>query len=400
MERTTGKRARGALTAALGTALVLTLSSACGPGGGAAASADHTGLTIGSLDLSSDCPKKVVVQTDWNPQAEQGGLYRLLGPHPTIDADAKQVRGPLFAHGKWTGVDVEIRAGGPAIGNQPVPTQMYTDPDILLGWVNTDEAVQNSAHRPITQVFATFEKAPWMIMWDPKTYPKVKTIADLGRTNAKVRYFEGATWMDYLVGKGLLHRGQTDGGYDGSPGAFLAAGGKDAQQGFATVEPYLYAHDLDNWHRPVAHQLIHDTGYPLYAVALSVRSADVSKQSACLSKLIPVVQRATADYFADPTPTNKLIGKAVDAFDNGWVYTPGQAAYSAKQQLKEGLVSDGDNATLGDFDQARVQKILDITTPILKRNGAAPAAGLKATDLFTNKFLDPGIGLGAGAGKK
>ena len=51
------------------------------------------------------------------------------------------MRGPLFAGDEWTGVDVEIRSGGPAIGFQGVPAQMYTDKDILLGWVNTDEAI-------------------------------------------------------------------------------------------------------------------------------------------------------------------------------------------------------------------------------------------------------------------
>ncbi|WP_330308372.1 MULTISPECIES: hypothetical protein [unclassified Streptomyces] len=386
---------RPALPAALCAAALLFLTAACGSGSGAGSdglgSADK--YKVGSTDLSGVCPKKVVIQTDWNPQAEQGGLYKLLGPDPVIDSSAKQVRGPLFAGGSWTGVDVEIRAGGPAIGNQPVPVQMYTDPDIMLGWVNTDEAVQNSADKPVTQVFATFDKAPWMIMWDPKKYPKVKTIKDLGKTDATVRYFDGATWMDYLLGKGILRRDQIDGSYDGSPAAFLAAGGKDAQQGFATVEPYLYEHDLKEWDKPVAHQLINDTGYPLYAVALSVRSKDVTAQSKCLKKLIPVVQQSTVDYFADPAPVNKLIVKAVDAFDTGWVYTKGQAADSAKRQLAEGIVSNGDDRTIGDFDQARVRKILDITTPILTRNGTAPADGLKAQNVATNQFLDPSIGL-------
>jgi hypothetical protein len=387
-------RYRRHVAAALSAVLLASLAACAGGSDGGSEAGSTAGLAIGSVDLSKVCPAKVVIQTDWNPQAEQGGLYQLLGPNPVIDDAKKQVRGPLYAKGEWTGVDVEIRAGGPAIGFQSVAVEMYTDPDILLGWVNTDEAVQSSAEHPVTQVFATFDKAPWMIMWDPATYPDVSTIKELGDAGATVRYFDGATWMDYLVGKGILRRDQVDGSYDGSPATFLASGGKDAQQGFATVEPYLYTNELPQWHKAVKYQLISDTGYPLYAVALSVRSKDVTAQSDCLRALIPVVQQSTVDYFAHPDPVNALITKAVDAFDNGWVYTAGQAADSSKSQLTAGIVSNGDNGTLGDFDANRVQTILDITTPILTRNGTAPAQGLKATDLFTNKFLDPGIGLG------
>ena len=348
---------------------------------------------IGAVDLSGVCPATVVIQTDWNPQAEQGGLYQLLGPDPTIDADAKVVRGPLYAQGEPTGVDVEIRAGGPAIGFTPVPSQMYSDKDVLLGWVNTDESVQNSVALPTTAVMATFEKAPWMIMWDPATYPDVHEISDLADTDAFVRYFAGATWMSYLTGSGQLREDQIDGTYDGTPANFVAAQGKDAQQGFATDEPFVYQNQLPSWNKPVDYQLIADTGYPLYAVALSVRTEDVTKQADCLKKLVPVVQQATVDYFADPTTANALVVKAVEEFNTGWVYDAAQADDGTKQQIDLGIVANAPDGTLGSFEESRVQKILDIATPILTDAGTAPAEGLKATDLYTNEFLDPTIAL-------
>jgi hypothetical protein len=381
------------LGAAALTGIALTLSATACAGDAPASSTTSTDAAIGAVDLSDVCPATVVIQTDWNPQAEQGGLYQLLGPDPTIDADAKVVRGPLYAHGEYTGVDVEVRAGGPAIGFQPVPSQMYADKDVLLGWVNMDEAVQNSVAMPTTAVFATFEKAPWMIMWDPATYPDVHTIADLKDTDATVRYFAGATWMEYLTGSGQLREDQVDGSYDGTPANFVAAQGKDAQQGFATDEPYVYQNELPSWGKPVDYQLIADTGYPLYAVALSVRTADVTGQADCLKKLVPVVQQATVDYFADPAAANALVVEAVEKFNTGWVYDAGQAQDGTTQQLDLGIVSNGDDDTLGDFDETRVQTILDITTPILTADGTAPAAGLAASDLVTNEFLDPSIGL-------
>ncbi|WP_456825137.1 ABC transporter substrate-binding protein [Cellulomonas sp. P5_E12] len=384
------------LGAAALTGIVLSLSVAsCAGDTPAASGATSTDAAIGAVDLSDVCPATVVIQTDWNPQAEQGGLYQLLGPNPTIDADAKVVRGPLYASGEYTGVDVEVRAGGPAIGFTPVPSQMYSDKDVLLGWVNTDEAVQNSVAMPTTAVLATFEKAPWMIMWDPATYPDVQTIKDLSSTDATVRYFAGATWMEYLTGSGQLREDQVDGSYDGTPANFVAAQGKDAQQGFATDEPYVYQNELPSWGKPVDYQLIADTGYPLYAVALSVRTEDVAAQADCLKKLIPVVQQATVDYFADPTTANALVVEAVEKFNTGWVYDAGQAADGTTQQIDLGIVANGPDGTLGSFEEARVQTILDIASPILTKDGTAPAEGLTAKDLFTNEFLDPSIALPA-----
>lgn len=385
------KMHRTALSALVAGSVCLTAAACAGSDEEAAPSPGE--LAIGSVDLSGVCPGTVVIQTDWNPESEMGGLYGLLGPDAEIDADKKVVRGPLYASGEWTGVDVEIRSGGPAIGFQGVPAQMYSDKDILLGWVNTDEAIANSAELPTTAVMASFEKAPWMVMWDPETYPDVETLADLGKTDAKVRYFDGATWMDYLVGAGILDEAQIDGSYDGTPGNFIAAGGADAQQGFATVEPYVYENDLDQWGRPVAFQLIADTGYPLYAVALSARTEDVAAEADCLEKLVPVVQQSTVDFFADPDATNALIVDAVQQFATGWVYSEELTKHSTREQIALGLVSNGDDATLGDFDEARVQEIFDIAAPLVTAAGSTPADGLEASDLYTNEFLDDSIGL-------
>ena len=88
------------------------------------------------------------IQTDWNPEAEHGHLYQLLGPSHTSTPTNKSVSGPLYASGQSTGVNVEVRSGGPAIGFQSVAAQMYQDPAITLGYVYTDEAVQLSATMP------------------------------------------------------------------------------------------------------------------------------------------------------------------------------------------------------------------------------------------------------------
>lgn len=381
------------LSALAAGAIVAGVLTGCASTGSAEAPSDAAGLSVGAVDLSEACPATVVIQTDWNPQAEQGGLFRLLGPDARIDAGNKSVSGPLMAKGEWTGVNVEIRAGGPAIGFSGVPAQMYTDPDILLGWVNTDDAIAASDTLPTTAVMSTFEKAPWAIMWDPETYPDVHSIADLGKTDATVRYFDGTTYMDYLTGSGLLRTDQLDGSYDGTPAAFIAAGGTAAQQGFATVEPWVYENAIPEWGRPLEYQLVADTGYPIYAVALAARSADIEARADCLSMLVPVIQQASVDYFADPAAANALIVSAVEQYDNGWVYPAAEAENSTTQQRALGLAANGPDGTFGSFDEDRVARVQSIVTPILTEKGVAVPTGLTPEQLATNRFLDPEIAL-------
>ncbi|GLY29307.1 hypothetical protein [Kineosporia sp. NBRC 101731] len=385
---------RRPLATGLSVAAVLALA-ACG--GSSSSTVSAAPAAAGSVDLTADCPATVVLQTDWNPEAEHGHLYQLLGKDYTVDADKKSVSGPLMYQGKSTGVNVEIRSGGPAIGYSTVTSQMYQDKDIMLGYVNTDEAVRMSKDNPITAVFAPLEKSPQMIMWDPQTYPGVTDIASLGQalksSGGVTRYFGGAAYMEYLISSGKLDKSVTDGTYDGTPAKFAAAKGKDAQQGFASAEPYIYQTEVKAWGKAVKYQLVHDAGYPFYSSAMTVRTGDLEKDSPCLKKLVPVLQQAEVDYFADPAATNELVLDLVTQFNNGWVYSQGVADYSVKTLLADGIVSNGDNDYVGDFDAERIQKIIDIDTPIFTASNTAPKTGLKAADLFTNEFLDSSIGL-------
>jgi hypothetical protein len=75
----------------------------------------------GPLDLKSVCPDPMVVQKVWQPESEHGFLYNLVGPAYTIDAEKMRVTSPLVSQGRDTGVRIQIRTGGPAVGLQPVP---------------------------------------------------------------------------------------------------------------------------------------------------------------------------------------------------------------------------------------------------------------------------------------
>lgn len=367
--------------------------SACGPSGSAQSGGARPPTTSGTLRLSGVCPDPVVVQTDWAPEAEHGGTYQLLGPRRSVDAGHKRVTGPLVAAGKDTGVKIEIRAGGPATGYQTVSAQMYQDPTITLGQISTDEAVSLSATQPTVGVVAPLDINPQMIMWDPRRHPDWKTIRDIGRTNAKVLYFKTTTSMAYLAGRGILKRSQMDGSYDGAPATYVASGGTIAQQGFATSEPYLYEKVLRQWRKPVRFQLVHDTGYPVYPEALSVRSGDKAKLAPCLRKLVPIIQRSQIDYLRHPEAVNKLIVDLDARYRVGFQYSKGQAAFSTRQLRRLHIVGDGKDRTLGDFEIDRIDRVIDIVSDISHRQHKRVKSGLRHGDIATNEFIDTSIGL-------
>jgi hypothetical protein len=385
--RVAGRRSATLLAATLAVAL------AAGACGGAPDTATGAAAGSGRGSLAGVCPETVVVQTNWFPQSEHGAAYRLVGPGYRVDAAHKRVIGPLVAGGKDTGVRIEVRAGGPAVGFQSSAALMYQDPDITLGMLQTDEIVQFSKTQPVVGVMAPLELDPQILLWDPRAHPEWHTIADIGQTDAQVLYFQGSAYMEYLVGAGILRRAQVDGRYDGSPSRFVASGGRIAVQGYATNEPYLYEHEIKAWGKPVAFQLVVDTGYPNYANVLSVRADQKAKLAPCLKRLVPMLQQAQVEFMRDPSPTLELIVKLDHAYKGGFVYSPGLARFAVTQMRQLGIVDNGHDATLGNFDSQRVQRLINILAPIFAGQRKPIRPNLAPGDVTTNEFIDPAISL-------
>jgi hypothetical protein len=343
--------------------------------------------------LAGVCPDVVTIQTDWNPEAEHGWIYEMVGDDPTIDAEKVSVTGPLVSGGVDTGVQIEVRSGGPAIGFQTVTSQIYQDDSILLGYVYTDEAIQNSAEFPTVAIMSGMEKNPQMLMWDPETYPDIEDIADLGEEGVLVRYFGGAAYMDFFTQTGILSPDQVDGSYDGTPALFVADQGASAQQGFGSAEPYIYENEVPDWGKPVAYSYINDAGWENYAESIATKPENIEEYRECFELLVPIIQQSTVDYINDPAETNELIIEAVNTFDNGWVYTAGVAEYAVETMLNDGLISNGPDDTIGNFDPDRVNGLIELAIPVYEALGQSPAEGLTADDIVTNEFIDPSIGL-------
>lgn len=375
---------------------LLLIAAACtSDSGGDDTSAPAPKASGEALNLKGVCPDTVVVQTDWFPESEYGNLYQLVGPGYKIDPKKKSVSGPLVASGQDTGVRVEVRTGGPAIGFQQVSAQMYADKSITLGQVSTDEQIQNSKGQPTLAVVAPLEISPIMIMWDKDKYPQFNTIADIGQTDTKILYYQTDAYMQYLLGAGLVRASQLDGSYDGSPQRWVASDGKVAQGGFATSEPYIVRAELPGGkkYENVDLQLINDTGYPMYGQSLTIRPDDKEKLDPCLRKLVPILQQAQVDFITNPAQTNKLVLEAVTRYKDFWTYSQGMADFAVKTMKDRGLVGNGPDKTLGNMQDNRVKRMVDILTPIYAAQRKPVRDGLKSSDLYTNEYINPSIGL-------
>ncbi len=332
-------------------------------------------------DLSAVCPDPLVLQTDWFPSPEHGYAYRLIGDAGTLDAENGIFSGPLLD----TGIDLEIRAGGPYLGFQPTPATMYLDDDIHLGYVNTDDKVATADGQPTIGVMAPLEINPQILMWNPEAYD-FETFEDIGESDAAVLVFGGSVYVDYLVNAGFVRPDQVDPSYDGAPARFVAEDGALAQQGFATSEPYRYEVELEDWGRPVEFLLIHDSGYEIYSQTLSVRTDALDELSPCLEQVVPVFQQAVVDHWTDPEPTNQLIVEIVDDLDSSWVLAPGQMEYSARTAVELGVVGNGSDDTVGNFDDDRMERMVELVVDVLGIDDVSPDA------VYTNRFIDPSIG--------
>ncbi|MGC0370519.1 hypothetical protein RKD05_002771 [Microbacterium sp. SLBN-111] len=365
--------------------------SGCATAAAPAGPASTIPLADDASILTDVCPATVVVQATWEPEVDHGPFYGLVGPDAVIDADKKSVTGTLVDQGKSTGVQIEVRSGGSAIGYQPVASQMYTDTSITLGSVPTEDRVAGAESQPTIGVFATRQQSPQMIMWDPQTHPDWTSIADIGKTDATVVVPKGGLYAQALVAKGVLKQSQLSDSYDGSPARFVSDP-SIAQNGFATSEPYIYEHEISQWDKPVKYQLVKDAGYDVYPDALSIRSADLEKLSPCLTKLVPILQRSALAYLADPAPTNALIVKLVEEYDTGWVYSPGVAEAGAGILKNLHLMAGTDpSVPIGDFAPARAKNSFDQVTSLLGATGVKIDPALTPDDIFDDQFIDPSI---------
>ena len=206
-------------------------------------------------------------------------------------------------------------------------------------------------------------------------------------------FHQANTYMQYLIGTGILRASQVDGSYDGSPSRFVASRGQVVVQGYATNEPYIYEHEVRAWGRKVAYALVQDTNYPNYADVLAIRPADRLRLDRCLKRLVPIIQQAQVDFLTHPEAALRRIVAIVDAYHPGFTYSRGNAEYAVHQLRDLGLVGNGSDGTLGDLEPGRLLRMIKIVAPIAATQKKKLKPGLSPTDLATNDYIDRSIGL-------
>jgi hypothetical protein len=71
------------------------------------------------------------------------------------------------------------------------------------------------------------------------------------------------------------------------------------------------------------------------------------------------------------------------------VYSQAGAEYSHAKQLELGIVSNGENAYIGDFGPERVTELMGLVDEVTEID----VSGVTPEDVYTNDFIDQSIGL-------
>lgn len=380
------RRYNSIIGTSLAIGLGIALLGACASSDSATTdTASDAAASTSASSLAEVCPATVVVQTDWFPESEHGGLFQLLGSDAVASKDSGAVVGSLMVNEQSTGVNLEIRAGGPFL-ESPVVTEMYQDNAITFGYVGTDVAITRYNDAPTLAVFNALNINPQVVLWDATKHPEAKTIADAAKSVKTFYVYGDPSWMRYFVAQGLIEKGQVDSNYKGN---LLLTTEDAAHQGFATSEPYKYA-NLESGAITTGYQLIHDAGWNSYAQNLAIRKDRLEELRPCLEKIVPIFQQAQLDYIADPARANAIILSTVATYDSWWTQSEGDVSNGAASQKEMGIIGNGETETFGDLEETRVNDFIAKATPILREQGLE-IADITASDITDNEFLDTSI---------
>lgn len=348
--------------------------------------------------LADVCPNPFIIQKDWLAQAEHGALYQMIGAGGEM-GNGRYV-GPLGS----TGIDLVILEGGGGIGlgdGETAYSALYMGNSKAgvtphLGYQELDGAFIFSKRFPVVGVMTPLDIAPQGLWWDKGTYPEgfhsiddLKAFAESGKGMIYVSTIQ-RTFGLYLVESGVPREVFVE-GYRGDGENFVTNNGTWLNQGFVTSEPYSFSTG-NNWNKPIDAVTVGELGYPNYTGMLSVASNRMDELAPCLEKLVPIIQQAVVDYMTEPKEVLELIHRFnEEGHATSWWKTPMGKMEFAWQTMKDrGIMGNGNNDTVGDFDMERVATMLEIVKPTLDERADE---AVSPETVVTNRFIDPSIGL-------
>jgi hypothetical protein len=337
--------------------------------------------------LTSVCPDPIKVQLQWYPQPDPYAAVFGLIDGGELDGDAASYTGPMHADPDQT---LEIIGGGPLAGYQSTTSLMYADSEILLGDMNMDESISNSASFPTVGVLGPFVTSPLALLYNPEVHD-FSSMDDVREAGTTVLVTQSATFASAMIGLGILDESQVDFSFDFGPARFVDSNGDIAQQSFVTHDPYEYLNS-EFWGRPVASVLLADS-YPSYQNVLTVTPENLEAEADCLERLVPLVQQSMVDYVADPVPMHELMVELSDGLGNPAAFTMESLEFTYDSMLSNGLVGNtGVTSTFGSFDMDRVAEVIEILDPVFDGDESFDPA-VTGDQVATNNFIDPTIGL-------
>jgi hypothetical protein len=331
------------------------------------------------------CPSELTIQTDWFPELEHGGTYQLIGPDGTADKTTVTYSGPVQEQYAVGGLEtITIKT----VNFDKANASTLLDGDADMAYIGMGDIIKDSIAVPMVAVAKTLHKDPQMIMWDPSVHD-ITEPTDIAATGAKVRHFPGAAYIDYMLAEGIMTADQDDPNYDGSDAEWVALGGDYFQQGFATNEVYKYENEIQ-WKEgapaPVDFFTVGELGYDNYPATITLTQTRAAELDACLTELVPKMQQAWLDFFADPEPImNRMIEINVE-HDGFWALSPEVNAAGFELLMSGGFADNSEDGTYCSFEPARVQELFDILKPIYEGQGTEIAESVDG--LYTNKYCE------------
>ena len=337
---------------------------------------------------AAGCPNPLLIQTSWFPEITKLGSYAIVGPHGKVDTTHG------IYYGTVGGVTVQVASGGPYQGTQNDVSELYLNPSVFMSDVtSTTQIVDYAQHRTVA-VMAPLQGTPLGMIWDPGTYQftSIKTVGTSGATILKAG--ETAS-TDLLTVQGIIKSTQWTYSYDGSPAKFVASGGKDVIADFIDEAPYSYDH-FPAWSGKPKLKYLPITQYVnTYGTSLVMKPSTMRKYSKCLHTLIPMMQQSVVKLLKNPKPMSNALINEAKALNSLSPITTGLNNFTLKTIAQFKILANGSDGVYGSFTGNRLTKAIKNLGPVASFEHVKLQQGLKANQLFTNKFLDKHIHLPA-----
>lgn len=297
--------------------------------------------------------QRVVLQTDWLPQAEHGGFYQALAKGYYHEA----------------GLDVVIIPGGPGAGVKLKVAKGEAD----FGMHRSDDVIMGaSVGLPLMIVGAVYQHDYVILMMHEES--AVRNFQDLdGRT---ITASLGMVWIPYLEKKYGIRLNLRPVGY--GLGSFFADP-NEIHQGIATHEPF-YAQQK---RVPVRTLAMADSGYDAYHV-LFARKEFLRDHPGAARAFLAASIRGWRDFLEnDPEPAFTLIKEKNPQIE------PALLAFSRDEMIRRKLVT-GDperGEGIGQLSPGRLERQIEILVDL-----KIIPASIPLRQVMTTEYLPPAPG--------